>query len=86
MGAKAIDATRHSHAAQSPAPSDGVSLTAGGHGQRIRRLRPASNDFVYLFLDIDVRFSHDGRMIGRHCAGCKQQPARPPLGAKAQDS
>jgi hypothetical protein len=73
MGAKAMDASGNTHAAESFAPSYRIGLPARFNGQRVGGFRPPSHDPVDLFLDVDQRLLHHFAMLGWPFAGCKQQ-------------
>ncbi len=62
----------HTHAAKCFPPGNGIRLPTGLNRQRIRRLRPASDEPIYVFLDVDERLFHDDARVGHWLVGCKQ--------------
>ena len=64
MGAKAMDSSRDVRAAKGFAPSDGISLVAGLHGQGIGRLKPSPDDLVNLLFQVYERLrGHVAKLI-----------------------
>jgi hypothetical protein len=64
MGAKAMNSPGHTHAAKSLPPGNSICLPAVLNRQCIRRLGPASDEPIYVFLDVDERLFHDGVRVG----------------------
>ncbi|MSO63330.1 MAG: hypothetical protein EXQ50_14795 [Acidobacteria bacterium] len=58
MSAKPMDAARHPDPAKRVTPGDGIGLVARRHRQGVWHLRPAADDAVDVFVDVDERPFH----------------------------
>jgi hypothetical protein len=59
VGFETKDTARRAQPAKRFLPGNGVRLAAGRSGKRVGRFRPAADETINLFLNVDERWLHD---------------------------